>query len=146
MTCYYFEETVIHVYLVLKTILDDVLITMLTLLSEIVVDSVTVRYSPVTCVRSVRTLGNPNALAILLKSYRSDPNFDWYDMTPVIEGCAHEAYVASYPYFGIEYYGECWADQVFVESAHTKVQAEQCATDTYLGVGGNFVMCIFQIV
>ncbi|XP_021366511.1 uncharacterized protein LOC110458879 [Mizuhopecten yessoensis] len=108
--------------------------------SEVIFNSTTVRFSPVACVHSPGT-----TMGTLLHNYR-DEQIDWFNMQPIIEGCAGLAYTNSYRYFGIEFYGECWADGVFVEASHSKIPANQCDSETYLAVGVENVICVYEVL
>ncbi|XP_069107355.1 uncharacterized protein [Argopecten irradians] len=108
--------------------------------SVVTINSSTVRFSPVTCVDSVG-----DTFGTFIHNYR-DGTFDWFNMRPIIEGCAGLAQAQSLRYFGIEFFGECWVAGTFVESSHTKIPANDCNTKTYLGVGGANVVCVYEII
>ncbi|XP_033763099.1 uncharacterized protein LOC117344463 [Pecten maximus] len=109
-------------------------------ITEVVVNSVTVRFSPMACVYSPGI-----TLTTFLHSYR-DSTLDWFNFRPVIEGCAGLAHTSSFKYFGIEFFGECWADTAFVEASHTKIPADECHAKTYLQAGIANVICVYEIL
>ncbi|XP_065062702.1 A disintegrin and metalloproteinase with thrombospondin motifs 6-like isoform X2 [Rhopilema esculentum] len=60
---------------------------------------------------------------------------DWNDMSKTVKSCARQA--ASYKFFGVQYYGECWA------SNKTKYFLSGSSHNCYMGTGGEFVNYIY---
>lgn len=51
----------------------------------------------------------PNrALRHLIANLRSE--IDWYNVRSMVTKCGERAHERGFKYFGIQFYGECWAD------------------------------------
>ncbi|XP_060066788.1 uncharacterized protein LOC132547055 [Ylistrum balloti] len=108
--------------------------------SEVIANSELVTFSPVACVYSPGM-----TFETLLHNYRNG-QFNWFNLQPVIDGCAVLAHTNSYKYFGIEFYGECWVGNDFVESSHEMIPADQCDSKTYRAVGTENVICVYEVL
>merc|ERR1712141_458904 len=65
-------------------------------------------------------------LPVFIANFRSQ--IDWKDMSKTVISCARKA--TSYKYFGIQFYGECWA------SNSEKYFLSGTSTNCYMGTGG----------
>ena len=80
---------------------------------------VEIDYEPVGCFQDKR---RNRALEKLVKSFRGQKIMwaTWPDMSPVIQGCAEEAFKQGFTtMFGVQFYGECWSSKT-AESNYNK--------------------------
>lgn len=80
---------------------------------------VEIDYEPVGCFKDK---SRNRALEKLVKSFRGQKIMwaTWPDMSPVIQGCAEEAFKQGFTtMFGVQFYGECWSSKT-AESNYNK--------------------------
>ncbi|XP_068750199.1 uncharacterized protein [Montipora capricornis] len=65
-----------------------------------------ITYKPVGCFKD---RFSPRAMPELLKNFRG--TIDWNHLDKIVEKCAEEAMNKRQEYFGIQFWGECWAGE-----------------------------------
>ncbi|XP_052089178.1 uncharacterized protein LOC127725902 [Mytilus californianus] len=98
-------------------------------------------YQPVGCFGAG---GNPNPLPTLLSNLRT--SIVWDNIQLTIDACANLAHNASYKYFGIEFWGECWVSASFNPSGFSLIPGQNCETKCPQGVADENKMFIYKIV
>ena len=87
-----------------------------------------------------------NVLPTLIQNYRG--GIDWINweaaFAEIIQNCATAS--QNYTFFGVEFYGECYAGNNLEAAAISQgeVSVNSCDSECFGGVGGNEVMFVYR--
>ena len=93
------------------------------------------RISPIGCYADTRD----RALPILLKSFRDQIN--WHSMNKTVNQCARVAHGSGYPYFAVQFYGECWTGT----NANATYNKHGESTECWEGVGKHWANFVYKL-
>ena len=91
--------------------------------------------SPIGCYADT----SDRALPILLKSFRDQIN--WNAMNKTVNQCARVAYGSGYPYFAVQFYGECWTGT----NANSTYNKHGESTKCWEGVGQGWANFVYKL-
>jgi len=81
------------------------------------------------------------ALPDLIANFRiQKPYIDWTNITRTIHHCAQAAQSKDYVYFGIQFWGECWASH----TGHVTYDKHGPSNNCKLGVGEGYTNYVYR--
>ena len=98
--------------------------------------NIALKYTPLGCFNDD---GYNRALPKFLKNFRSQIN--WKNISLTIEACAEVAQQHNVEYFGIQFYGECWAAKPGTAPDYDKYGT---ASNCWNGVGGSWSNYVYK--
>lgn len=99
-----------------------------------------ITYRPIGCIHG----GGIHPLPTLLHNFRG--NIDWYNIQLTVEQCVTAASSSGFPYFGIEFWGECWVSNTFDITPFSLVLGSECETNCYSGIADSNKQFIYEIL